>query len=355
MDGLPDLCIDLIRDALLGSLVDEAQLARTGAALAAVGNPVCTRLSRDVYEALDPGCLAAIDKRRNYEVQMRDRIAKCLAADDRPKPQSTHMNEHNKAAELSFMCKRMNLPSSGTKAAMVSRLRHADEQRLKQWQQLREVRVEIMMRPTTSALACPVRSRVRRLVRAVRKGDMNITHQGAKDRFGLRDQHLATLPSELRVVDRFMDSSGRRVRLYDYAAVQRMAIKLYGVDVAMPQDEQQIIRQRLLKRKREHVDRQQADRLATLLTKWNISREEASDVSPRAAGAISAYISGKSVPTLDEDVKHAASCIHRRNALLRALANAGCTRVIRRNTLSEAFVRGDTQQSAYEVAMALLQ
>ncbi len=362
LDLLPGLPLQLIADQLVAMTEgegSEAIRARTAAALLCVGCcEATTQIGEWLYDALDPGCLAARAAADAHVQRMRQRIEAELADPDAAGPVlvyggAAEMNSMSRR-DLAERCARAKVPVSGSKVALLERLRRADIDAVAAWRTRRDVQMEIMMKPAPSPRRCPVRPYVRKLVRAVRKNDKSITHAGAKALYKLSDPRLAQLRSEVRKL-----SGGARVRLYDLADVIRARNRLYGVSVPPAPDEHAIMLARAQKRKREATelrrDRHYADRLSSLLAGAGISREEAIDVSPRAAGAICAYLQGRRVPTLEEDVAHAADCLRRRDALARALWTAGIRagKMLLTSEACEAYVRGDSVELVAEIVARL--
>lgn len=353
MDALPALAVQMIADQLVAMTEGagrEADRAWAAAALVCAGSEACTTIGEWLFDALDPGCLVARQAEDAHVARLRARISDELSREPAP-PElrfSSQVMYLKSKVELVEDCVAAGVPKTGSKEALIRRLQELDHRAVAVWRARRDAQMEIMIKPVPGRRRCPVRPCVRKLVRAVRKNDMNITAPGALARYHLMPSHLAQLPSETRRL------GGRRVQLYDLGDVIRLRNKMYGVGVGLPPDEDAIVRRRALKRKRESDDaRRSVDRLSALLADAGISREEATDVSPRAAGAISAYLQGRTVPTLEKDVAHAAECLWRRSRLLRALAHAGCHRVAIPNALCEEYIRGESAHSAAQIAARL--
>ncbi len=361
LDLLPGLPLQLIADQLAAMTEgegNEAIRARTAAELLCVGCEATTQMGEWLYDSLDPGCLAARAAADAHARRMRERIESELADPDATGPAlvyggAAEMNSLSRR-DLVERCARAKVPTSGSKAALLQRLQWADIDAVAAWRTCRDVQMEIMMKPAPSPRRCPVRPYVRKLVRAVRKNDKSITHAGARTHYNLSNQRLDQLRSEVRKL-----SGGARVRLYDLADVIRARNRLYGVSVPPAPDEHAIMLARAHERKREATElrrnKQCADRLSGLLAEAGISREEAIDVSPRAAGAICAYMQGRRVPTLEEDVAHAAECLRRRDTLARALWTAGIRagKMLLTSEACEAYVRGDSVELVAEIVARL--
>lgn len=227
-DALPALCLEEISRHLRASCEADARcnVAATAAHLARTSRAFRDAFAVPLYDVIDAGCVAALERHRRVDLDSRAALPVEAAAPDPQVPGGLTLG--SKAADLRAACAALGCASvSGTRAAMMARIEARVQAQRERGAVLRAA-VERALRespePSMTALTCPVRPRARECVIAERRV-VKLTATGARE-MGLSEAHVDALPCETRRNPCYRNAA--QMRLYREQDVLRALMRVKG-------------------------------------------------------------------------------------------------------------------------------